>query len=126
MQIKNSDNKHVMVIDDEPDVREVIQDYLEGKGFRVSVAEDGLKALELMEKEIPDAAIIDLLLPGEHGINLVKTIKEKYFIPIIMISSIYRMDEVQHIIDEYFVEGFMEKPLDLKQLEERLHRVIDA
>lgn len=110
------DKKIILVIDDEPDVRDLLKDFLEDNDFYVQVVDDGAEALEFMEKKIPDIVITDLLLPGEHGIDLIKIIKEKYFIPVIVISGIYRAEEVTHVIKEEFVEAFFEKPIELDAL----------
>ncbi|UCH95605.1 MAG: response regulator [Candidatus Aminicenantes bacterium] len=118
--------RNILVVDDEKEIRDLLKDFLEGNHFHVTLAADGLKALELIEENIPGIAIIDLLLPGEHGINLIKTIKEKYFIPIIIISSIYRREEIKPVMDEYFVEDFFEKPIDLKELLKKINTIINA
>lgn len=124
MQSKNDDKKHILVIDDETDIQDLLRDFLEEKNFRVSLAGDGIKAMELIEKDLPHLAVIDLLLPGEHGISVIRNIKEKYFFPVIMISSIYSLDQVENFMEEYFVEAFMEKPLDLNQLHERINSLM--
>ena len=116
---------NILVIDDEKEVRELLKDYLEGKNFNVTLAADGLQAQQRFKEKVPDIVIIDLLLPGEHGINLVKTIKEKYFIPVIIISGIYSRDEIKDTIEEYFVEGFFEKPLNLDKFLEKINAIIN-
>jgi DNA-binding response OmpR family regulator len=116
---------NILVVDDEEEIRELLKDFLEIKGFNVRIESDGLKALELIEKEVPDIIIMDLLLPGEHGINLIRTVKEKYFIPIIIISGIYNKEEVEQLMEEYFVEDFMRKPLDLEELAKKINKILD-
>lgn len=117
--------KNILVIDDEQEIRELLKDFLEEKNFNVTLAADGLKAKEYIKKNTPDIAIIDLLLPGEHGISLVKTIKENYFIPVIIISSIYHVKEIENVMKDYYVEAFFEKPLDLEELLKKIDSVID-
>jgi DNA-binding response OmpR family regulator len=123
---KDSPKKDVMVIEDDPEVLEMLKDFLEVKGFNVTVESDGIKALELIPKILPDIIIMDLLLPGEHGINLIRTVKEKYFIPIIAISGIYKKDEIEDIIEDYFVEDFMKKPLTLEELAKKINNIINV
>lgn len=118
-------NKNILVIDDEPEVRDLLKDFLEDKNFAVKLVDDGAEALEYMETNIPDLVITDLLLPGEHGIDLIKIIKEKYFIPVIVISGIYRSEEVSHVISGEYVEGFFEKPLKLEKLLEKINQVLN-
>lgn len=117
--------KIILVIDDEPDIRDLLKDFLEDNNFAVELVDDGVEALEYMEKNIPDFVITDLLLPGEHGIDLIKIIKEKYFVPVIVISGIYRPEEVPHVIKEDFVEAFFEKPLDLDKLLEKINSILN-
>jgi len=118
--------KDILVVDDEQDIRDLLKDFLEGHSFNVQLAEDGLKAIELIEKKPPGIIIVDLLLPGEHGINLIKTVKEKYFIPTIIISGIYKKEEVEDFIEEYFVEGYFEKPVNLNALLKKIKSIVDA
>lgn len=124
--LKDSPKKNVMVIEDDLEVLEMLKDFLEVKGFNVTVESDGLKALELIPKILPDIIVMDLLLPGEHGINLIRTVKEKYFIPIIAISGIYKKDEIEDIIEDYFVEDFMKKPLILEELAKKINKIINV
>ena len=124
--LKDSPKKNVMVIEDDLEVLEMLKDFLEVKGFNVTVESDGLKALELIPKILPDIIVMDLLLPGEHGINLIRNVKEKYFIPIIVISGIYKKDEIEDIIEDYFVEDFMKKPLTLEELAKKINNIINV
>ena len=122
---EDSLKKSIMVVDDEPAVQGLLKKFLEEKGFNVTVESDGSKALELIPKILPHIIILDLLLPGEHGINMVKAVKEKYFIPIIIITGIYYQEEIKDYMDDYFVEGFMRKPLNLDELLENINKIID-
>lgn len=118
--------KKILVVEDEIEIGDMLKDFLEEKNFEVELATDGIRALELIGEDIPGIVIMDLLLPGEHGINLIKTIKSNFFIPIIIISGVYRLEEIQPVMDEYFVEGFLEKPLDLNRLMQLLNKIVDA
>jgi DNA-binding response OmpR family regulator len=116
----------ILLVDDEKDIRDILAEFLEDNNFTVRTAADGLKALELIEESVPELALVDLLLPGEHGINLIKTIKEKYFIPVIIISSIYNKEEVEDFMEEYFVDGFIPKPIVLDKLLEKIEAILNA
>ena len=118
--------KDILVVDDEKEIRDLLKDCLEENHFNVLLAVDGIKALELIEERPPGLVIVDLLLPGEHGINLIKTVKEKYFIPVIIVSGVYRQEEVSDFMEEYSVEGFLEKPIDLNKLLEKIHQAVNA
>ncbi len=118
--------KDILVVDDEKDIRDLLKDCLEENHFNVFLAVDGIKALELIEERTPGLVIVDLLLPGEHGINLIKVVKEKYRIPVIIISGVYRQEEVSGFMEEYSVEGFFEKPLDLNKMLEKIYQAVNA
>lgn len=118
--------RNILVVEDEEKIREFLKEFLEEHNFNVTLADDGQKALELIEENRPELMITDLLLPGEHGIPLIKTVKEKYFIPVIIISSIYDRDEVEDFMEEYSVEAFFEKPLHLDLLLEKINSIINA
>jgi DNA-binding response OmpR family regulator len=118
--------RNILVVDDEENIREFLKEFLEEHNFNVTLADDGQRALELIEEKPPGIMIVDLLLPGEHGISLIKTVKEKYFIPTIIISSIYNRDEIEDFMEEYFVEAFLEKPLNLDLLLEKINSIINA
>ncbi len=118
--------KAILVIDDELEIREMLRDFLQEHDFTVTLAEDGITAMDALEKNLPGIVIVDLLLPGEHGINLVKRIKEKYFLPVIMISSIYKKEELADLMEDHFVEAFCEKPLNLAVLLKHLKTIINS
>lgn len=106
----------ILVVDDEPDIRQLLKDFLEKNGYEIILAEDGGQALKLAAERKPELVITDLLLPKEHGVDVMQAIKDNYLIPIIAISGIYKQDEFRERIGDVFVEGFFEKPLDLEAL----------
>lgn len=106
----------ILIVDDEMEIRLLLQEFLEKNGYNVRVAEDGQQALQLAGEELPDLVITDLLLPKEHGIEVMQAIKDRFFLPIIAISGIYRKEEIQGRINDVFIDGFFEKPLDLDSL----------
>jgi DNA-binding response OmpR family regulator len=107
--------KHtILVVDDEAEVRQLLREFLERNGFDVVTAEDGEQALKLAGEHVPDLVITDLLLPKEHGIELMQAIKDTFFLPVIAVSGIYRKDEVQGRLGDVFIDGYFEKPLDLQ------------
>lgn len=118
--------RNILVIDDEPDVRDLLKDFLEDHGYTVKLVEDGAAAVKYMDKNVPDLVITDLLLPGEHGIDLIKIIKDKFFIPVIVMSGIYKAKEVSHVIHEDFVKAFFEKPLHLDKVVEKIEEILNA
>jgi DNA-binding NtrC family response regulator len=116
--------KNLLIIEDEEDTRELLVDFFNENNYSARGVESGAQAKESMEKEVPDLVVTDLLLPGEHGIDLVRFIKDKYFIPVIIISGIYKADEIRDIMESYFVEGFFEKPVDVTNLLRKVNAIL--
>ena len=114
------DEKTILLIEDDDDTLELLTSFLVEKNFLVDTVTDGVSALKYLETSTPDLIITDLLLRGEHGMNVVKEIKQKYFLPVIIISGIYHQKEMHQFVEQYSVEGFFEKPLDLNLLESRI------
>ncbi len=104
----------ILIVDDEKEIRQMLQEFLEGKGYAVLVAEDGQQALQLAGERRPDLVITDLLLPKEHGIEVMQAIKDQFFLPIIAMSGVYRKEEVAGQVGDVFIDGYFEKPLDLE------------
>ena len=116
----------ILIVDDEEEIRLLLKEFLEKKDFEVLVAEDGKKALELAEKRIPDLVITDLLLPKEHGIDVIHEIKDRFFIPVIAISGIYKKAEIKEKLDDVYLEDFFEKPLNLEELFKGIQNVLNG
>jgi DNA-binding response OmpR family regulator len=116
----------ILIVDDDQAICLLLREFLEEKGFEVVVAHDGLKAIELVEKHVPDLVITDLLLPKEHGIDVIHEIKDRFFMPVIAISGIYQKDEIREKINDVYLDGFYEKPLNLNELLIGIQAIFDA
>ena len=81
--------RHILVVDDEPDIRNLVQEILEDEGLEVSVAENGVIARQLIEKTKPDLILLDIWMPDIDGITLLKEWKNTFGheIPIVMMSG---------------------------------------
>ena len=80
-------NENIMVVDDEKDIRDILGIYLDSNGYRTIKVENGKKALEILDKESIDLAILDIMLPDIDGIGLCIKIRANKNIPIIMLSA---------------------------------------
>ena len=122
----------ILVVDDDPDMREALQMILESGGYTVVMAEDGEKCLVKLKEEQPDLIILDLLMPRMDGFEVCKALKDpryaKYARPIIILSSVqegvsqrrYELETgVQLDIDDY-----VEKPIESSVLLERVGKII--
>ena len=70
-----SEKKRILVVDDEPDYASIVQGYLEGEGFDVDIAYDGVEGLEKIQANPPDAVVLDVMMPEKNGYKLCKELK---------------------------------------------------
>ncbi|GIO29672.1 MULTISPECIES: response regulator transcription factor [Paenibacillus] len=105
----------VLVVDDDPEIRDVVHIFLRNEGLRVFEAEDGLEALELLKREGVDLIILDVMMPNLDGIKACFKIRETMNIPIIMLSA--KGEDIDKITglttgaDDYVAKPF--NPLEL-------------
>jgi len=108
-------NIHVLVVDDEPMVREVVTRYLEQEGYTVTVAADGAAALRLLEQHAVDLVVLDLMLPEIDGLSVLRELRQDGAIPVIVLTA--RGDEGDRIhglqlgADDYVVKPFSPREL---------------
>ncbi len=77
----------ILIAEDDADIREVLRLYLEGEGFAVAEAADGDAALQLARSAAPDAAILDVMMPGMNGYELTRALRRQSDIPILILSA---------------------------------------
>ena len=117
-----SDNIHVLVVDDDPDIRDLLDDYLSEHGYSVAQAEDGATARQQLEKQIPSVVLLDVGLPGEDGLSIARFLREHYDIGIIIVSG--AGETVDRIIGlEIGADDYVSKPFDPRELRARLKNV---
>ncbi len=115
----------ILIVDDEESIRSLLKEFLQENNYEVLAAKDGQEAIELAEKHDFDLVITDLLLPKEHGIEVLHEIKDRFFIPVIAISGIYKKDEIKEKIADVFLDAFYEKPLNLEELLKGIQAILD-
>jgi DNA-binding response OmpR family regulator len=115
--------KTVLVVDDEPIVREVVVRYLEREGYRTLEAADGTRARELLEQESPSLVVLDLMLPGTDGLSLCRWIRGRSDLPVIMVTA--RGEETDRIVGlELGADDYVTKPFSPRELAARVRTVI--
>ena len=87
---------HVLAVDDDPDIRRILTDYLSNRDFRVSAVATGAAMLTVLDTEPIDLLLLDLRLPGEDGMSLARRVREKSTVPIIILSG--RSDEADRVM----------------------------
>ena len=115
--------KHVLIVDDEKRIREVVEYALQKDGFRVSSVADGLAALAAVERDPPDLVVLDVMLPGMDGLSVCKKIRAQRQTPILFLSA--RADEVDRIVGlELGGDDYLVKPFSPRELVARVRAVL--
>lgn len=113
----------VLVIDDEPMVREVVCRYLEREGLRVDTATDGRQAAELLRRRPPDLVVLDLMLPEVDGLSLLADIRRHGELPVIILTA--KGDEIDRILGlELGADDYVVKPFSPRELAARVRSVL--
>src|SRR5215813_2456585 len=107
---QSCDVKHILVVDDEPQIAGIVRDYLERAGYRVTVAGDGADAVVKARAERPDLVVLDLALPRMDGLDVTRSIRRDSNIPIIMLTA--RVDEADKLVGlELGADDYVTKPI---------------
>ena len=114
----------VLVVDDEPMVRDVVSRYLERDGHRVVTAEDGESARGLIEREAPSLVLLDVMLPGRtDGLELCRWIRSTSDLPVILLTA--RVEETDRIVGlELGADDYVTKPFSPRELATRVKTVL--
>jgi DNA-binding response OmpR family regulator len=113
----------LLVVDDDPSVRSLLREYLEGHGYAVAEAGSGAQMREQIERELPDAVLLDVRLPGEDGLVLARYLREHHEVGIIMVTA--SGDVVDRVVGlELGADDYIAKPFDLRELLARLKSVL--
>jgi two-component system, OmpR family, phosphate regulon response regulator OmpR len=113
----------VLIIDDDEKLRKLLKEYLEGNGFETILLADGSTVMTTLEKELPDIVILDIMLPGKDGLEVLKEIKMAHSIPIIMLTA--KGDDTDRIVGlELGADDYMPKPFNPRELLARIRAVL--
>ena len=114
---------HVLIVDDEPRIRTLLGRYLAGEGFKVSDAGDGTRMRALLEHESIDLVLLDLMMPGEDGLALARSIRRCSEIPIIMLTG--KSDLIDRVVGlETGADDYITKPFELREVLARIRTVM--
>ncbi len=114
---------HVLVVDDDAEIRKLLGEYLQRNGFRVSLATDGREMRRTLENSRPDIVVLDLMLPGDSGLTLCRDLRVESSLPVIMLTA--RAEEVDRIVGlEMGADDYLAKPFSPRELLARIRSVL--
>ena len=109
----------ILVVDDDPEIVTMLSTRLSKRGYTVSTASDGHKAIELTKKELPDVVLLDVMMPGKSGWEVARAIKQDpatHAVKIVMVSAIgEKTNEITAPI--YGADAHVDKPFEFEHLE---------
>jgi DNA-binding response OmpR family regulator len=118
----DSESADLLLVDDDPEIRELTQAYLNQQGFNVACVESGEAMDAYLAEHSVDLIILDLMLPGEHGLSIARRIKDNG-VPIVIISA--QGDEVDRIVGlEVGADDYLSKPFNPRELLARIRAVL--
>ena len=121
--MNNQPQPHVLVVDDDPQIRDLLQDYLAENELRVSVALNGAQMSQILADEVIDLVILDLRLAGEDGMTIARTLRDQSAMPIIMLTGV--RDEADRVMGlELGADDYLTKPFSPRELLARIRTVL--
>jgi two-component system, OmpR family, response regulator len=114
---------HIVVVDDDHEIRTLLAEYLEKSGLRVSVARDGKEMRRVLGRGRVDLIVLDIMLPGEDGLTLCRELRASSLVPIIMLTA--RSEDVDRILGlELGADDYVPKPFKPRELLARITAVL--
>jgi two-component system, OmpR family, response regulator len=114
---------HVLVVDDDAETRKLLREYLQKQGYRVTTAADGKALRQALDRSRPDLIVLDVMLPGEDGLQLCLELRARSSIPIIMLTA--RGEETDRIVGlEMGADDYLAKPFNPRELLARIKSVL--
>ncbi|MDD5388744.1 MAG: response regulator [Gallionellaceae bacterium] len=115
--------EHLLLVDDDPELRELLRDYLGQAGFRITGVADGREMRRAMDAARFDLVILDIMLPGEDGLSLCRHLRARSRIPILMLTA--RGDEIDRIVGlEMGADDYLAKPFNPRELLARIKSIL--
>ncbi|WP_286612309.1 response regulator transcription factor [Variovorax jilinensis] len=114
---------HILVVDDDPNIRVALQDYLARNGMRVTTLASGHALLETVDREAADLVLLDVRMPGENGMMLVQALRSRANVPVMFVTGIgEEADRVMGL--ELGADDYVTKPFNPSELLARIHSVL--
>jgi two-component system, OmpR family, response regulator len=115
--------EHLLFVDDDAEIRDLLRTYFQENGYRVTVAADGKAMWAAVKTGQPDLIVLDVMLPGEDGISLCRTLRARFDVPIIMLTA--RGEDTDRIVGlEVGADDYLPKPFNPRELLARVKSVL--
>jgi two-component system OmpR family response regulator len=115
--------EHLLFVDDDAEIRDLLRTYFQENGYRVTVAADGKAMWAAVKAGQPDLIVLDVMLPGEDGISLCRTLRARFDVPIIMLTA--RGEDTDRIVGlEVGADDYLPKPFNPRELLARVKSVL--
>jgi len=115
--------KHILVVDDDQEIRTLLAEYLERNGYRVSMLPDGRDLSRVLEEKAIDLLVLDLMLPGVDGLTLCRELRTKSRMPVLILSA--RGEDVDRIVGlEMGADDYLAKPFHPRELLARIRAIL--
>jgi two-component system OmpR family response regulator len=114
---------HILIVDDEQDIREPLASYLNKHGFRTSTAADGKEMDKILATAHIELIVLDIMMPGEDGLSICKRVQEKLQIPVVLLTAL--TEDIDQIVGlELGADDYLTKPFNPRELLARIKSVI--
>ncbi len=115
--------KHILIVDDDQDIRTLLAEYLERNGFRVSALPDGRELMRMLEERAVDLVVLDLMMPGPDGLSICRDLRARSRMPVLMLSA--RGEDVDRIVGlEMGADDYLAKPFHPRELLARIRAIL--
>ncbi|MDQ6972593.1 MAG: response regulator transcription factor [Mariprofundaceae bacterium] len=114
---------HILLVDDDTELTALMQRFLEHEGFTVDCADDGEAGLKRMREDVFDLAVVDIMMPGKNGMDVLRELRSFSTLPVIMLTA--RGEEMDRIIGlELGADDYVPKPCNPRELAARIRAVL--
>src|SRR5277367_2981388 len=118
-----SQSQHIIIVDDEAPAREMVGDYLKMHGFTVTLCDGGKSLRGAIENNVPDLVVLDLNMPEEDGLSIIRDLKSRTNVPVIMLTA--TASPIDRVVGlELGADDYVAKPCELRELMARIRSVL--
>jgi two-component system OmpR family response regulator len=118
-----SERPHILVVDDDREIRSLVSDYLQKSGYRVTAVGDGPAMHQVIEHKHVDLIVLDLMLPGEDGLTLCRNLRRRSQVPVIILSAMG--EEIDRVVGlEVGADDYLSKPFGARELLGRIKAIL--